>query len=449
MLDTIRDPKPLGATPSQDREGTRTKRASVPQRLVRGFTALILLAFPALILLVRHGGSAPYHLLAVVGIMVIACRFPAAARAPYPEEKLAIVGFGIFALTIIVSLLDTGMSREAVRELDVLLRPLWAIPIVYLLIRVHPSAGMLWLGASVGAVLAGSNAIWEVAIADHYVRVGGATSPVTYGNTALAMGVIAAAGIPYFRRLGTAYLVIPASALLLGALASFLSGSRGGWIALPALAFLLMWGCWRSSYRRCAAAGALALAAVASFAVMVPQTGVKSRIDRAVLEVKMYLQDPMAHGDTSIGQRFELWRAAWDMFKEKPLLGGGIGHSFNKYVREGIAAGEYHPAIAVQTMPHNVVLDVLALRGLIGLAGLLVLWLGLTHVFLGAARETDMRIRALGTAGLVLIVSYALFGLTDSVMDYGPPLVFFCLYAVLIVHLIARARAAVTQPGGA
>ena len=182
---------------------------------------------------------------------------------------------------------------------------------------------------------------------------------------------------------------------------------------------------------------------------MLPQSGVMSRVDTAVSEVEMYVQGSAVLADSPVGQRLELWRAAWDMFLQRPLLGGGIGHTFRDFLREGIAAGNYDPAIAVHTMPHNVLLDVLALRGLVGLAGVLILWLALGTVFFKAASEASARLRTLGMAGLALLVSYAFFGLTDSVMDYGPPLVFFCFYSAVIVHLIARARLDGTQTSGA
>jgi O-antigen ligase len=91
-------------------------------------------------------------------------------------------------------------------------------------------------------------------------------------------------------------------------------------------------------------------------------------------------------------------------------------------------------------MPHNVFLDTLAMQGLVGLAGLLGIWGALSVVFIKAVKEQDTDIRILGMAGLVLMVGYFMFGLTDSVMGYGPPLVFFSLYSALIVYRISEAR---------
>ncbi|MFO8152282.1 O-antigen ligase family protein [Thioalkalivibrio sp.] len=415
---------------------------ALPHRVVGGVTVLILLALPALILLVPSGGSVPYHLLALTAILALLLRWPGAPHRLTAEERLASLGFAAFAVTVLLSVAETGFSREAVRDLDVLLRPLWAIPIIYLFVRVRPPEGMLWFGLSLGAVVAGLNALYEVVTAAQYVRAEGSTSAVTYGNTALAMGVMAAAGLAYFRRLGRAWLIVPAAALLLGLVASFLSGSRGGWLAIPFLALLLLWHYWQPRYRRLAIASVLAVVAAVSLALLLPQTGVKNRIDQAVTQVQLYGQDRAVHADNPVGKRLELWRAAWSMFQEQPLFGGGMGYSFNRFLREGIADGKFHPSIAVQTMPHNVVLDLLALRGLVGLVGVVVLWWALGRVFLSAARHPEMEIRALGAAGLALLLGYAVFGMTDSVMDYGPPLVFFCFYSALIAHLVGRARLA-------
>lgn len=415
---------------------------ALPHRVIGAVTFLLLLALPVLILLIPRGGSVPYHLLALVGIIALLLRWPGAPRRLAGEERLAILGFAAFTITVLLSVAETGASREAVRDLDVLLRPLWAIPIIYLFVRVRPPEGMLWFGLSLGAVVAGLNALYEVITAAEYVRAEGGTSAVTYGNTALAMGVMAAAGLPYFRRLGRAWMIVPAAALLLGLVGSFLAGSRGGWLAIPVLALLLLWHYWQPGYRRLAIASVLTVATIVSLALLLPQTGVKNRIDQAVTQVQLYGQDPAVHGDTSVGLRLEMWRAAWSLFLERPLFGGGMGHSFNRFLREGVAEGKFHPATTGQTMPHNVVLDLLALRGLVGFTGVIVLWWALGRVFLTAARDPEMEIRALGTAGLALLLGYAVFGLTDSVMDYGPPLVFFCLYSALIAHFIGRTRLA-------
>jgi len=408
--------------------------------LLNAFVTLVLIACPALILVASSGGSTSYHIAAFVGLVCLAVRRPRLPRALGEDEKLARVGFFAFTAAVLISLVETGFSREAVKDLDVLLRPLWAIPIMYLFVRVRTSEALLWFGLALGAVVAGSSALYESIITDHYVRADGATSAIIFGNTALLMGTISAVGVPYFRKLGRLYLVIPALALIFGLMASLLSGSRGGWIALPALVLVLLWHFWREGFRRASLIIGMLLIGCIGLSLSLPQTGVSDRAQEAVVQFDQYVADPVEYGGTSVGQRLELWRAAWNMFLEKPFFGGGIGHSFNTFLKEGVALGHYHPNSVVQTMPHNVFLDTLAMQGLVGLAGLLGIWGALSVVFTKAVREQDTDIRILGMAGLMLMVGYFMFGLTDSVMGYGPPLVFFSLYSALIVYRISEAR---------
>ena len=410
--------------------------------------SLTLLAIPVLLLLVPSGGSTPYHILAVIGLACLAIRRPEMPRALGADERLACWGFAAFTAAVLISLLETGFRKDAVRELDVLLRPLWAIPILYLLIRARISEGLLWFGVALGAIAVGFSGLYEYMIADRYIRVDGATSAIHFGNTALLMGTISAVGVPYFRKFGTLYLLIPALALTLGLLASLLSGSRGGWVALPALILLLLWHFQRIGYKKTSLITAIVLVIGIGSALFLPRVGVTDRIELAVTEFNQYWEDPVEHGDTSVGVRLALWHAAWNMFLEQPVFGGGIGHSFNAYLKEQVALGNYHPTLVRQTMPHNVFLDTLALQGLVGLAGLAGIWGALGVVFVRAARERGTNLRMLGTAGLALLGSYFLFGLTDSVMGYGPPLVFFCLYGALIVYLLAEARHLIEKRSG-
>lgn len=416
-------------------------------RVLGAAVVIIFLAFPVLILLVSSGGSAPFHVAALMGLVCLSIRRPRLPRKPGADERLACLGYAAFTVAVLISLVETGFARGAVRELDVLLRPLWAIPILYLLIRVRTAPALLWFGVSAGAVAVGSSALYEYFTVDNFFRADGSTSAIHFGNTGLLMGFISAVGIPFFRQMGKPWLVIPVLALVFGLLASLLSGSRGGWVALPALAVLLLWHLRRVGYRRVPWIAAAILVVGVGVFLTLPQVGVTDRVEIAVTEYNQYTEKPIEHGDTSVGVRLALWSAAWDMFLENPIFGGGIGYSFNGYLQEQVDMGYYHPSLAHQTMPHNVLLDTLALQGLVGLAGLLMIWSALGIVFLKAAAEQGTELRTLGAAGLMLLVAYMHFGMTDSVMGYGPPLVFFSFYSVLLVYLIAESRVKMTTQG--
>lgn len=421
------------------REGVRSQLRDPHWFGLRTVTFMLSMAVPALVLVVPSGGSVPYHILAVIGLITAAFGRPKMFRQLHSVEQLSIVGYATFSVGVIVSVAETGFSYSAARELDVMLRPLWAIPILFLFLRLRMDAGLLWWGAAIGSVVPGCTAVYDSVVSD-VARAEGGTSAITFGNTALLMGAIALIGYRYFSSLGRVFSVIPYLAFLAGIITSFLSGSRGGWIALPLLIGLVLYNLWRTGYRRQSGVVAWVVVLVTAFMVTVPRFGVVERAELAFVQFDQYFDAPQEFSPTSVSIRLELWGAAKDLFLEAPVFGGGIGYSFNDHLKEEVEAGNLHPALAKQTMPHNVFLDTLAFQGVIGIAALLTLWGCLGNVFIHALRSSDPAIYALGAAGVGLLGSYVIYGITDSVMGYGPPLVVFSFYSVLIVHLIGEER---------
>lgn len=414
---------------------------SMHERALRASVIAIVVAVPPLMLLVPIGATELFVLAALAGIVAMMRAHGDVHRAFGADERIAALGCIVFTATVLFSVAEQGFAYPAVRELDVLLRPLLAIGVLFLLTRTRPPEGVLWFAMAIGAVLGGIYAIYEVLIIEAQSRAQAAAHPIVYGRTTLGMGFIAAIGLPYFRQLGRGYALIPCAALLLGLVGSFLSGSRGAWIALPVLLPLLLWQHWRPGYHHFAVIGAIALLALSVVLFAIPETGVQKRYQTAVEQVQRYLEDPAEHGGTSVGMRFEMWRGVLHAFVQHPVSGVGMGERFNAFLTRGVEAGTYHPAMKRVSMPHNAYLQVLVARGLIGFAGLLALWLALGYVFWNATRhESGSTLRTLGVAGLCLLALYLVGGLTHSVMDYGPPLMFFCMYSMVLVHLIGRAR---------
>lgn len=420
---------------------------SVVRQIPVYITFVVLLALPVLILHVRHGGSSPYHILAFLGLVVIGLRLIKPSRPLLGEERLAVLGLLAFVVTIFISLSHTGFSREAVRELDVLLRPLWAILIVGLFVRVRPNQGLLWVGLSLGAIVAGLGAVGEVLVLKESRRADGAVNAIFYGDLALTMGFMAAAGISYFHSKGRLFLIVPAAALLFGLLATILSGARGGWLAIPFLAVILAWRYWKAGYnRRLVVLGVLVMALLAGVSAI--PLGAMQRIDVAISEVTGYIENPGVYGRTSIGQRLEMWRAAKDMIQERPWLGGGIGKSYQWFVQEGVKEGRYHRAIARHRLPHSDVLSVMVTRGIVGLMGFALFILIPLVGFVKSSFSQQQYKQDLGFAGMILVVSFVVYGLTGSLLHRGPPLAFYCLYLVFISHLIVQlSRSPITGRG--
>lgn len=133
-----------------------------------------------------------------------------------------------------------------------------------------------------------------------------------------------------------------------GVALSIISGSRGGWLALVISIFTLTLVFYKFS--KLQEFKALVIAQLALVLVVVifwNQLPIEQRILAAVDNINLYFEGIVT---TSVGYRFELWKAAYYAFLEKPLLGWGWGqfnnaHSFvmeNGYVAETRLFGHPH-----------------------------------------------------------------------------------------------------------
>ncbi|HEY5999250.1 MAG TPA: O-antigen ligase family protein [bacterium] len=197
--------------------------------------------------------------------------------------------------------------------------------------------------------------------------------------------------------------------------------TRGIWIALLAALAILAWVFARRAATALAVAGALVVAAL----LVVPS----SLRTRAV---------SMTDLGTNV-ERLLLWETAWNMVRDRPVLGVGIGNfraAQDAYVREAV------PLVMTRTHAHNVWLQVAVERGVLGVLALLWLFLAL----LGAARRAvgdraaRRRERALAAGALAAVVGLLLDGLVQN--NFGDSQVAFCLWLVAgVIAVCARGGA--------
>ena len=139
--------------------------------------------------------------------------------------------------------------------------------------------------------------------------------------------------------------------------------------------------------------------------------------------------------DTSVGQRFEMWRAAWHMFLDHPVLGIGTG-AFYERAQQMAHRGLIAPATARYDHPHSDYFDALSSRGVMGLAALLALFLVPALYFVRALQSPEDTSHALGLAGLLLVCGFAIFGLTDTVFIHSMNISWYVIYIALFMALL-------------
>lgn len=335
-----------------------------------------------------------------------------------------------------------GLMLGRTHDLNMIDRPLRmclmmaAIPVV-LVARPPPRA--LWLGAAGGA-LAGLALVALQGLWLGMARPGGWMNPITFGDLALCLALSSLAGIIDATRVWARWSA--ALGMLAGLAASLLSGSRGGWLMLALLVPLplLLWVPQRQQQRvpwRLALVLPLLAGALAALAYALPQTGVRDRIAIGVSDVRLVLAGNRA--PTSLSVRLELWRGGLMLVREHPWVGLDTP-AYKRRMREWVAEGKLSPAVFAPPEPphlHNDLLQVLVTRGVIGLAAWSGILLAPLAFFWTQLRQAQARAPAL--AGLLLVLAYASFGLTEAIFWSMKATVFYALMVFLLIGWVLDA----------
>ncbi|SEI72243.1 O-antigen ligase [Allopseudospirillum japonicum] len=321
------------------------------------------------------------------------------------------------------------------RELDGASRFLLALPVFWFLLSIRLSPLFWWLGVMFGALIAGLLASWQK-WGLGMPRAEGFTHVIQFGDLSLLLGILSLAGVGLVLqgqgRQRTYLLMFALLAGSAGLLASLLSGSRGGWIGLPFVAWVLWraYAPWLSCRLKFILLASACIVPLLIYAI--PQTGVATRIHAAWQDIQLYQQ---AEVNTSLGARFEMWQLAIDLIPQRPWLGWGE----TDYMQEKqalITAGQVTPVIAPFDHVHNDLLDATLKRGLFGLLTLLALYLLPIFYALPYLYTSCTSTRALATALSLIPITFIDFGLSQTLLAHHSgalmyPLMLVCVWALL------------------
>lgn len=288
-----------------------------------------------------------------------------------PDRNTVILAVTIAAMAMVWLLQSGGFGGSA--RWDKFSKYALALPCLFFAVAYPPSYRALRLGLVVGCIGAGLIALWQV----HGLglsRASGYTNAIQFGNLALLMAtMLALALLCSFHSLGVAWRIAYAAAALLAMQASVLSLSRGGWLALAWLAVL----CWPvlreygATHKRQLRWGLLAIAVLLLAPLASNTSVIKERFDLMGIEVAAYQEQGEA--SSSIGHRLEHWRLAWHLGQQKPVLGWGDG-GYKQEKTRLVEAGLFDVSTTYYDHAHNELLDMLAKRGSVGVAMLLLFY---------------------------------------------------------------------------
>ena len=314
------------------------------------------------------------------------------------------------------------------------------IPLFFLFRRYPLNKNILLLAIIFASLLLIANAVYDV----FYLglkRSKGGPDEIQLGSNAVLLFILLTSIQMHFRFSLNLRFVIVISILSLFA-AIILSGTRGIWLALPVLLINMI--LFSSNMRiKKYRLHVLLIALLGLFSTyFIPV--VQDRVDQTVNRVVNYMQTPDVGNtkisSTSVGTRFEMWKAAWFIFTEHPVKGVGLGgyeqaaiKYQEKYGYGDRAFAHYHP--------HNQYLSELASKGLPGLI-LFVLFLGaLVYYFYRGLRQNDHN-RWIHFAGLQAAILIIILCLTNATFESKSMILAMSLYFALLFSFIPVAAKA-------
>ncbi|RTR05364.1 O-antigen ligase family protein [Halomonas nitroreducens] len=406
-------------------------------KAVQASAILIIFALPALM------NTALWLLavsLAILGLVIMAFNpflSDACGSPPLPKAgRVLVLGLGIYAITHLTMNLYHG---NTVAEWSRVVLPLLCLAGAMALHVRQPKASWMWIGLSIGALPLGFLAIVERLLGVDRAGNHGPLDAILFGNIGLLAGLLCLAGLgwAWARPRRWRWCVALLTGAAGGFIASALSGSRGGWIALPFALVIFNLGLvrWLPASRRTVFWFSVMGVLVAIYAF--PHTGVQDRIGVTLGEVTHYLSGEEV--DTgSVSLRLDMWSGAARLVKESPVLGHGEA-GYDEGMRRLMGKMGLEPGILQFYHAHNDLLDAWAKAGLPGLLTLLMLYALPIVLFRSGLANPDPASRSLAMAGVLLSVCFMSFGVTYSFFYFPVGIAVYCSWLMVIWNLHQQA----------
>ena len=338
-------------------------------------------------------------------------------------EKIMLISWLVYpAVTALDLWLRVGWTWVEFQEPS---RFLLVLPIFLMARRVGFSQNMLKWGVFVGAfAAAGWGYYQKIGLGIH--RAGGGTSGLiaTFGDIGLMLGVLTIALFQPQWRVQKRWLLLALFGLFCGVFASLASGTKGGWISMPLLVWVMVDLMDNPTYKkRFAVLATFVLAAVLVW-WFVPF--IAERVN--VIPTAIYEYFVNGHiADGSAGMRLAFWHAAALIFWENPLFGTGPATYYVEKLKL-IDAGLISSGAKMFTGPHSQLLNSLYEQGVVGALMVYSIYVA----FILHCRSHLINNKALATSGILLAVGFIDFGITEVIWDINNGGVFFTVMMALI-----------------
>ena len=349
-------------------------------------------------------------------------------------DKWLIYSYLFYFLTFVLSLCINGGKM---RDLDTASRVIFLIPVLLLLLKYPIKTCVLSYAIPLGGIVSVCIALYDKFILNLRPEQNPRIMHIQGGDISMSLGILSLIIALYAHQKKevklTALSVIGG---LCGIVGSLLSTARGGWVALPVLLIVILY-IYRHSLSKRFFLTFCGIIAITSVGIsQMPNNRIMERINVAQKDIQLYLDKN--NGNTSLGARFEMWKSAIAMAKEKPLFGWGIQGATEKRkqeTKEKIATGN----IGQFTHAHNQYLDDLSKRGIVGLLTLLAVLFIPLYTFMKNLKTANNEIKLIATLGVAHILSVMIYGLSQGFLVHNSGTIFY-FFLTIVFYTAIRTR---------
>ncbi|QPB41976.1 O-antigen ligase family protein [Rodentibacter haemolyticus] len=357
------------------------------------------------------------------------------------EDKWLIFSYIFYFTVFLLSLL---MNDGRGRELDNPSRAVLLIPALILLLRIPLKLCALIYMIPLGSVIAGLVALYDKFILHSEAAYSLRTLYIQAGDISMSFGLFSlVVGLYYWQKSQRKITALCIITSLFGILGSILSTARGGWVALPIIFVVVLW-----IYRHLLSKGfffvvtSVFVIAIVSV-VNMPNSRVMERLSFIQYDIKNYEKN---NSNTSLGLRFDMWKSAISMIKEKPILGWGADGATEKR-KQDVKVKAVNGNIGQFDHAHNQYLDDFSKRGMIGFIAFLGILLVPLRKFSRRLNSSSSEVKLLATLGTVHILSVMIYCLSQGFFTHNSGNLFYFFLTVVFYAMLKQTEKPLTLEG--
>ncbi|MDC1509776.1 O-antigen ligase family protein [Oceanospirillaceae bacterium] len=341
-------------------------------------------------------------LAALISIILILSNIHKYTQAIPKPIKITMALFAIYFAIGAASYFVFPPAKYSLSNIGTSLHFVLFTPIIMVMLKHPPKLTWVWFCIIGGAMLSGLHTI--------YYGSRGTINPILFGGISVLLAFASLMSWSHFKS-RKILRILPILAFILGLLASFNSLARGSWIAIPPLTMVLMYFIYIHLDNKKRLVIPLVALSIALAGTSVLGWGkIEPRVNLAVKEVQAYFAGESYQ--TSVGYRLETYKGALLVLKEHPIYGVGVGHraeAFGNLEARGLLRD-----LSLLSNAHNQIFEDGIDKGLMGIASYLALMIFLLRHFYQRLPNSPM-----DAVGLMLIVGFAAFGLTNITFTHG------------------------------